>query len=86
MKNEKCPYCHNHCSKDNLNCGRGREYFSNLNNDTKTINEKVISDLRKCGHLLHHNKELSTNDILSDFSLEELEELHKLLSKICKNI
>lgn len=88
MNEERCPGCHNHCPKDNLGCGRGQEYFNNQNNSSepKTLSEQVIMDLRKCGHLLHHNKDLNTNQILSSFSEEELDELHKLLSKITNNI
>lgn len=84
MKDEKCPMCPNHCLKNSLNCKRGIEYFSNLNNNSKskTLNEEVIIDLRKCGHLLHHNKDLDTNKILSVFSTNELNTLHELLSKI----
>ncbi len=52
MNQENCPCCPNHCSKDNLRCGRGKEYFANqdTNKEPKTLNEQVISDLRKCGH------------------------------------
>lgn len=84
MKEEKCPICPNHCSKDNLGCSRGREHFGNLDHDSKpkTLQEKIIADLRKCGHLLHHNKELDTNELLSVFSEDELSQLHELLSKI----
>lgn len=82
MKEENCPCCHNHCPKDNLNCGRGREYFNKLSDEPKTIGEEVINDLIKCGHMLHHNKELNNNDFLSNLSNDELEELHKLLTKI----
>ena len=84
MNQENCPCCPNHCQKDNLGCGRGKEYFNNqgTNKEPKTLNEQVISDLRKCGHLLHHNRDLDTNEFLSCFSEDELNELHELLSKI----
>lgn len=87
MNNSNCPCCPNHCSKDNLSCGRGKEYFSNSNKDleSETIEEKVLMDLRKCGHILHHNKELDSNSILSSFSKEELENLHQLLMKFHNN-
>lgn len=87
MKDDKCPICPNHCLKDNLKCDRGREYFSDLNKmpKPKTINEEVIIDLRKCGHLLHHNKDLDTNKILAVFSSKELQKLHELLSKFYNN-
>lgn len=87
MDKEKCPCCPNHCSIENLSCGRGRAHFSNENNnkEPKTLNEQVITDLRKCGHILHHNRELNTDEFLSDFSEEELNRLHQLLSKIHSN-
>jgi hypothetical protein len=80
MNIEKCPCCPNHCSKDNLGCKRGKEYFNN-NLESNSIEENIIHDLRECGHLLHHNRET----ILKNFSNDELNELHKLLSKICNN-
>ena len=88
MNQENCPCCKNHCPKDNLGCGRGRAYFSDqdTNNEPKSLNEQVVADLRKCGHLLHHNRDLDINELLSCFSEEELKELHKLLSKIKKQI
>lgn len=88
MNEEKCPCCSNHCQKDSLGCGRGKEYFNNQkdNSKPKTLNEQVIIDLRKCGHSLHHNKDLDTNKILSNFSKDELNNLHKLLSKFINNL
>lgn len=88
MNNETCPCCPNHCPKDNFSCGRGREHFNSQNNSSepKTIEEQVIMDLRKCGHLLHHNKELDTKELLSNFREEELKKLHELLSKIQSNV
>lgn len=88
MNEEKCPCCFNHCSKDELKCRQGRDYFSDLTNNSepRTLREQVIIDLRKCGHLLHHNKELNTNKFLSNFSEEELNNLHELLLKIYNNI
>lgn len=87
MNNDKCPCCSNHCLKDNLSCNRGREYFinNNVSKEPKTLNEQIIADLRKLGHLLHHNKDLDTNNLLDCLSKDELNNLHKLLFKICKN-
>lgn len=84
MNEETCPCCSNHCSKDRLSCGRGRAHFGSqsVNDEPKSINEQVIMDLRKCGHLLHHNKDLDVNELLSCFSEDELKQLHELLSKI----
>lgn len=82
MNNENCPCCPNHCSKDNLSCGRGREYFNNYSKEPKTLNDQIIMDIRKVGHLLHHNKDLDTNKLLSTLSENELNKLHELLSKI----
>lgn len=88
MNEEKCPCCHNHCNVNNLSCGRGIEHFykSKEISEPKTLNEQIIIDLRKCGHLLHHNKDLNMNEVLSNFSLEELNDLHELLSKFYSNI
>lgn len=87
MKEEYCPICPNHCSKENLRCGKGKEHFGvdNYSIKAQTIEEEVITDLRKCGHLLHHNKELNINELLSVFSKEELNQLHNLLPKIYMN-
>lgn len=82
---ENCPCCPNHCLKENLQCNKGRNYFENNNRDfsnTNTLEEKVIEDLRKCGHMLHHNKNLNPSELLTIYSKEELERLHDLLSKI----
>lgn len=88
METLKCPCCSNHCEKENLSCGRGVDYFSNPKSleKTETIEEEVIRDLRKCGHLLHHNPNLNTNDLLNDFFKEELEQLHTLLAKIYSKV
>lgn len=84
MKEENCPCCPNHCDKENLNCWRGREYFGSTNrqDDPKTLEEKVISELRKSGHKLHHQREGNPIEMLSNMTKEELETLHELLSKI----
>lgn len=80
----RCPMCPNHCEKDNLSCHRGEEYFSTTSErkEPSTIEEKVISDLRACGHMLHHNRDLDIKSVLGSLNAEELEILHKLLSKI----
>lgn len=87
MEEEKCPCCPNHCEKDHLGCGCGKDYFSNShsNSEPKTLIEQVITDLRKCGHTLHHHRELDSTQFLSALSEEELNKLHELLSKICNN-
>lgn len=87
MDKETCPCCHNHCSKDNLGCNRGKAYFDNQGdcNETNSLEEQVIIDLKECGHLLHHNREVSINKLLTNYSKEELNKLHELLSKILKN-
>lgn len=90
MQSEKCPCCPNHCEKDNLSCGRGEDYFNNNHHnehheeEPKSIEEQVIKDLRKCGHMLYHNRNLNTYDLLKDFSKEELEQLHMLLTKFVR--
>lgn len=88
MESEKCPCCPNHCDKENLSCGRGEEYFHGTKKTREekpnSIEEAIILDLRKCGHMLHHNHDLNPNDLLKNFSKEELEQLHSLLAKICE--
>lgn len=83
MDKEKCPCCSNHCHKDDLKCNRGREYFDMNKTESLTIQEKIINDLRKCGHLLHHNKDINSNDIFAKLSSDDIEKLHELLNKIC---
>lgn len=86
MDTKICPCCPNHCSIDHLSCDRGRAHFNQISNEPNSLKEQVIMDLRKCGHLLHHNKELNPDEFLAVFRSEELEELHKLLSKIPDNL
>lgn len=88
MSQEKCPCCVNHCSKESLSCGRGRDYFYNQSNrpEATAIQEQVIMNLRKCGHSLYCNRDLEGEKILMDFSEEELNILHELLSKIENNM
>lgn len=90
MKEEKCPCCPNHCSINNLSCGKGKSYFSNDKNENKhhfekeipnTVEEKLLQEMKKCGHHLHHNRE-SNLDFLTN---EEKETLTNLLSKCYNN-
>lgn len=83
MELEKCPCCPNHCPKDNLGRGKGREHFSHSNDSIeKTTSEKVIIELQRCGHLLHHNRNFNNDKLLSNFSEEELDKLYELLFKV----
>lgn len=84
MKEENCPCCSNHCPKDNLSCGRGVAHFSNTNNESEinSIEEQVVADLRKCGHMLHHSHDVNPEELLSNLTDDELQKLHELLSKI----
>lgn len=94
MSKEKCPCCPNHCDIDNLNCGRGRDYFKTETNQTKnnhqknkdestmTLEEKTFSKIRACGHFLHHSNNSVDLNFLSD---EEKQELIKILSKCLDN-
>lgn len=85
MKEEYCSCCSNHCLKENLQCNKGKNYFNSNNSSsfrTNLLEEKVIEDLRNCGHILHHNKTLNVNELLTVYSKEKLKELHRLLSKI----
>lgn len=84
MNEEKCPCCPNNCSKDSLRYRRGEEHFSDGKKDEspKTIEEQVIMDIRKCGHTLHHRENINSQEVLSNFQIEELEKLHELLTKL----
>ena len=94
MTTENCPMCQNHCPKENLRCGRGREYFNenkhqedyNNTSEHSSIKEQVIFDMRRCGHFLHHNRELDINKVFSNLSDEELTKLHELLTNIHNNM
>ena len=44
MNEDKCPFCANHCLKENLGCGRGRNYFNKQNDNTKLKENKNIED------------------------------------------
>lgn len=95
MNNEKnCPCCPNHCSIDNLNCGKGRAYFNGgsprsleernepKDDSSMTIDEKAMSKIRKCGHFLHHGDKEVNFDFLSN---DEKESLVAILSKCLDN-
>lgn len=83
---EHCPICPNHCPVDALSCGRGRSYFSESSKQPATIEEKILLDLRKCGHFLHHQKGMDFDLLFSELSLDERNHLHELLSKITNKI
>lgn len=95
MNNEKnCPCCPNHCSIDNLTCGKGRAYFNegssrsleerneHTDDSSMTIDEKAMSKIRKCGHFLHHSDKEVSFDFLSN---DEKESLVAILSKCLDN-
>ncbi|MDY3767431.1 MAG: cytidylate kinase-like family protein [Lachnospiraceae bacterium] len=91
-----CPRCKNHCSKDNLQCHKGKEYFGitteeskekhhELSKEATTPDEKVIELLRKSGHYLHHsvghNDSTDPSQLLSALSAEEKTAMISLLEK-----
>lgn len=90
MKEEYChPRCLNHCSKEDLQCNKGRNYFNSINSNfsnDNSLEEKIIEDLRNYGHTLCHNKNLNINELLAVYSKKESEELHRLLPKISIHI
>lgn len=86
MNHEKCPCCPNHCEVNNLDCDKGKEYYNHLNvSKVSTVNDKIVNQLRKCGHFLHH-RNLAEINFLSTLSNDELNDLHRLLSKVSDNI
>ena len=93
MKDEKnCPCCPNHCEVNSLRCGRGREYFSqgesssenthgkkhDKDESSMTKEERVLFKIQKCGHELHHSKDIQSVSFLSE---DEQVTLIELLSK-----
>lgn len=86
MEEEKCPCCPNHCEKENLSCGRGKDYFEGNNAEPEEISEKVLRDLKKCGHFLHHNHGINKDNFFKNLSDEELKILHELLIKLNSNM
>lgn len=97
MNEEKnCPCCPNHCSIDNLSCGRGRQYFDGENKEEHghkshheakdeslmSLEEKVLYKMHRCGHALHHSNGSMNLDFLTN---EEKQTLVKILSKCIDN-
>lgn len=84
---EYCPQCPNHCHKSQLRCGRGRSYFGlegDGQHERKTLTG-VAGLLRQCGHLLHHNEELTNEVLCEGLTQEEQKTLEGLLNKILSN-
>lgn len=100
-ENKVCPCCGRHCSVDNLHCPRGRAHFGieaeagqeghrhghAHDRADMTIDDKVISLMRGCGHYLHHhmNEDISSEQMLSVLSNEEKKDLISLLKKCLHN-
>lgn len=95
-----CPCCGRHCSVNELSCRRGMEHFgvepeTNMemkhhheqNRADMTIDDKVISLMRRCGHHLHHNvnDNVGGEQLLSALSHDEKKELISLLKKCLKS-
>lgn len=98
-KNEVCPCCGRHCPADDLHCPRGRAHFGLENSESHeehgghnhgydnanmTIDDKVITMLRKCGHHLHHNVSRDGTDngqLLNFLSEDEKKQIIGLLKK-----
>lgn len=84
LEKQRCNQCEKQCPVDALQCGRGRKYFgleSNEDGREKRVHDMPsgpISQLRQCGHLLHHGS-VTGNDLLSSLNAQEQEELERLL-------
>lgn len=90
-----CPNCGRHCSLNDLQCSRGREYFGQEPKErTKkpqhenagkadSIKDETVILMLKCGHALHHGlrEEAENKDILFFLSQDEKRELTRLLKK-----
>lgn len=88
-KEERCPCCHNHCRRDNLHCSRGRKYFEKESEKEKKQEESagsLLYAIMEAGHSLRHmakhGKCLDEEEILSDLSAEEQEQLLLLVSRL----
>lgn len=95
MENQtNCPCCGNHCSKDDLQCGRGKRYFAEGGNEQSlgkghahgapfenADEEPAVTMLRRCGHLLHHG---GADNLLGPLTAEEKQTLCDLLGKCLK--
>lgn len=89
-KETNCPVCGNHCNKDDLKCGRGKNYFGLNGEDGRRGGDRphgapfnkdedpTVTLLRRCGHLLHHG---GVENILAPLSEEEKKTLGALLNK-----
>lgn len=88
-----CPCCPNHCDINNLSCGRGIKHFNLSKNESEkeklvvneeslSVDEKILNKLRKCGHFLHHSKE---TPIFQNLTVIEKENLLDLLTKCLDN-
>ena len=100
-KNNVCPCCGHHCRVDALHCQRGMMYFgieTKTGEDANhkhhirdksdaTMEDKVISLMRRCGHYLHHNmrESDSSEQMLSALSDDEKKNLILLLKKCLQN-
>ena len=88
-KEEFCPNCPNHCSKNNLRCDRGRAYFNlSFDKDKREHQEGdgVFRLLKQCGHTLHHNPEINNEKLCECLSDSEQKILEDLLNKILNNL
>lgn len=56
----------------------------NFDKENMTIDDKVISLLRGCGHYLHHNASGESEELLSMLSVDEKKELISILKKCLK--
>jgi hypothetical protein len=97
-ENKNCPCCGRHCGLDDLHCERGRAYFG-VNGGAEernhhphfhahgredmTIDDKLISLLRDCGHYLHHAE--GGHELTAGLSDEDKKELIMLLKKCMIN-
>jgi hypothetical protein len=84
---------------EDLHCPRGKAHFGIETNgaqekqhhhfhdkENMTIDDEVISLLRRCGHYLHHNMNAGGGEeLLSALSEGEKKELIKLLNKCRRN-
>lgn len=98
MELEICPCCPRGCKSNDLHCPRGKQHFNlpvtqdeltHLHHHEKyanmTIDEKIISLTKKCGHHLKHNESMTNEDLLSCLNEDEKLQLFLLLKKCIKH-
>lgn len=89
MNIEICTCCPKDCTKENLHCPRGKQHFGIIfdannnfhqqNHKNMSLDDKVITLMKICGHHLHHKENLDHEELLSCLNTNEKKQLFSLL-------